>query len=90
MVQGDYRGDAAALQKIEDQLKALPQFEGKPLKLFQNVTFYDNRIILDVQDPNKPENIDHYEYKIDEGKWSEPSPVQISGNGDMEANLTAL
>lgn len=89
-----YFDDAAALRQAHDSLKALPQFGGKPLMVFQNIHFYDdegvNRIEIDIQDPNKPENIDHYTYKFAEGKWSEPSPVKISGDGDMSANLTAL
>lgn len=81
--------DAASLQKAEDELRALPQFAGKELHVFQNVNFYsDGRIIIEMQDPNKPENIDHYEYR--DGKWSEPQPVQISGDGDMKANITPL
>ncbi|XXQ68168.1 hypothetical protein ACKLNO_11315 [Neisseriaceae bacterium B1] len=86
--------DAAALQKAQDQLQALPQFAGKELNVFQNVLFYDNNykhnIKVDVQDPDKPENIDHYEYSFKDGKWSEPSPVQLSGGGDMKPNLTPL
>lgn len=89
-----YFEDAAALRQAQDSLKALPQFAGKPLKVFQNIEFYENapvsRIEVNVQDPNKPENIDHYTYKFAEGKWSEPSPVKISGDGDMSANLTEL
>lgn len=82
--------DAAALQKAEDALKALPQFAGKELNVFQDVHFYKDRIEMDVQDPNKPENIDSYVYTFDDGKWSEPSPVRLSGDGDMKPNLTPL
>ncbi len=81
--------DASTLQKAKDALKALPQFEGKELKVFQDIYFYDDgRIKLSLQDPNKPENIDHYEY--DEGQWKEPVPVQISGGGNLEDNLFPL
>lgn len=52
-----FLADAGILQKAEDALKALPQFKGKPLSMFQNVNFYDGegstaRIEVDVQDPN--------------------------------------
>ena len=83
--------DAKALQAAEDSLKALPQFKGKPLNVFQNIQFYGGdtaRIEIDIQDPEKPDNIDHYTYQ--DGKWSEPQPVQISGGGDMKANVTEL
>lgn len=76
------------LQAAEDSLKALPQFNGKPLNVFQNVRFYSNRIEIDIQDPNNPENIDSYIYSG--GKWSEPTPVQISGGGDLKDNTTPL
>lgn len=82
-------GEANALQKAEEALKALPQFEGKELKVFQDVHFYaDGRIKLSLQDPNKPENIDHYEYN--KGQWNEPIAVQISGGGDLDDNLFPL
>ncbi|MBX9450101.1 MAG: hypothetical protein KL787_10455 [Taibaiella sp.] len=81
--------DAAALQKAEDELKALPKFNGKEVRVFQNVHFYnDGRIMIELQDPDKPENIDHYEYA--NGKWGEPQPVQISGDGNMKDNTTPL
>lgn len=90
-----FLADAAALQKAEDTLNALPQFEGKPLSAFQNVNFYDGegstaRIEVDIQDPNNEKNVDHYTYDADTGTWSEPQPVQISGDGDMSGNLTPL
>lgn len=89
----DYFADAAALQKAEDSLKALPQFGGKPLRIFQSVKFYNrdnNSISIDVIDPNKPENVDHYEYSFKDQKWSDPEPVKLSGGGDMNANSTEL
>lgn len=86
---GNLLADAGTLQKAEDALKALPKFQGKTVHVFQDVHFYeDGRIMIELQDPDKPENIDHYEFK--NGKWSEPQPVQISGDGDMKANTTPL
>ncbi len=87
----NFLSNAEALQAAEDSLKALPQFEGKPLNIFQNIQFYGGsrpRIEIDVQDPNKPDNIDHYTYE--NGQWGEPQPVQISGGGDMKHNVTPL
>lgn len=82
--------DAAKLQKVQDELLALPQFAGKELKFFQGVNFTDIQISIDIQDPDKPENIDNYIYKWSDGKWSEPTPVQLSGGGDLEPNLTPM
>lgn len=83
--------NAEELQKAEDALKNLPQFKGKELRLFQNVDFYGGdlpRIELDVLNPDNLKNVDHYIYQ--NGKWSEPQPVQITGEGDMMANTTPL
>ena len=87
----NFLSNTQALQAAEDSLKALPQFSGKELNVFQNVQFYGSsrpRIEIDIQDPEKPDNIDHYTYE--DGKWSEPQPVQISGGGDMKDNVTPL
>lgn len=79
------------LQKAEDALRNLPQFKGKELRVFQHVHFYGGeypRITIEILNPDNQKDVDHYEYK--NGQWSEPQPVQISGNGDMTANTTPL
>lgn len=43
------------------------------------------RAQVQMQDPNKPANVDQYEYTG--GKVGSPSPVTITGDGDLEANL---
>lgn len=61
------------------------------MQVFQNVQFYGGtmpRIEIELIDPEKPENVDHYTYQG--GKWSEPQPVQISGGGDLKDNSTPL
>lgn len=81
--------DKSTLQKAEQLLKDLPKFKGKDIKVFQNIHFYeDGRVVADLQDPDKPENIDNYTFQ--DGKWGEPRPVQISGGGDMASNVFAL
>jgi len=88
---GNFLADAAAPPAAEDALKALPQFGGKPVNIFQNIHFYGGerpRIIAEIQDPNNPDNIDHYEFE--DGKWSEPQPVRISGGGNMKDNVFPL
>lgn len=87
----DFLSNAEKLQKAEDELKNLPKFKGKELRAFQNVNFYGGispRIEIEIIDPDKPQNVDHYTYR--NGKWEEPQPVQISGSGDMSANSTPL
>lgn len=94
--QGDFRRDAARLQKIEDELKALPQFAGKDLHIFKETHFYfgehsgGDRVVIMLQDPNKPENVDAYEYHLSEGKWREPNPVKLQGSGDLKPHLVPL
>jgi len=80
--------DAAALQKAEDELKALPQFAGKEINAFQSVEFKPKEIEIAIQDPNNPDNIDQYYYR--DFKWSSPTPIQISGGGRMKDNVTPL
>lgn len=81
--------DVALLEKAEAELRAMPKFSGKDIKVFQNVNFYkDGRITIALQDPAKPENID--EYHFSEGKWGEPQAVQISGSGKMDDNVWPL
>ena len=41
-----------------------------------------------VQDPNKPENIDGYNWR--DGKLSPPNPVKIIGNGKIGDNVFPL
>lgn len=45
--------------------------------------------VLQAQDPQKPENIDSYEYKND-GTVTGPTPVTVSGSGKLEDNLFDL
>lgn len=77
------------LAKAQQSLLDLPKFKGKKVFVFQSAHFFDDgRITMELQDPDKPANIDHYEYR--NGSWSEPTPVQISGDGDMKDNLTPM
>lgn len=81
--------DTKTLQNAEEELKNLPKFKGKDIKVFQKIYFYDDgRIIVSLQDPSKPDNIDEYTYQ--NGKWNEPEAVQISGGGDLNGNLFSL
>lgn len=85
----NFLADAATLQKAEDALKTLPHFAGKKLNVFQSVHFYgDGRINIELQNPDQTTHIDSYKFKND--KWSEPQPVQISGDGKLKDNLTPL
>lgn len=87
--QGNMFADIKILQKAEADLKNLPKFKGKNIQIFQKIYFYgDGRIVVSLQDPTKPENIDSYTFK--QGKWEEPEAVKIAGDGDMSENLIPL
>lgn len=86
---GNFLYSAERLKKAQEDLKNLPQFKGKEFNVFQTVHFYDRGLIkLEIQDPEKPENIDHYKYE--KGKWYDPQPVQISGGGNINDNVTPM
>jgi hypothetical protein len=72
--------DAGELDRIQSELKNLPQFKGKELKLYQSLHFYDyqgGQISINIQNPDTTENIDTYVYV--QGKWQQAQPVKITG-----------
>lgn len=78
-----------ALEKAENQLRALPEFQGKKIRLHRSTHFYqDGRIITEIQNPDKPRNIDRYTYR--DGKWEAPEPVRISLSDKIEEHLIDL
>lgn len=88
-VLGNILNNADALKKAEEALKNLPNLKGKDIRVFQDIHFYgDGRIMLDIQDPNNPNNVDNYVFR--NGVWEAPQPVQIYGDGDMSANMFSM
>ena len=78
-----------ALEKAENQLRALPEFQGKKIRLYRSTHFYQNgRIITEIQNPDEPRNIDRYTYR--DGKWEAPEPVRISLSDKIEEHLIDL
>lgn len=78
-----------ALEKAENQLRALPEFQGKKIRLHRSTHFYqDGRIITEIQNPDEPRNIDRYTYR--DGKWEAPEPVRISLSDKIEEHLIDL
>lgn len=55
-----------------------------PLRIL-DVNLYTEYAFADVQDPNTPANIDEFGWR--DGTVGPSSPVQLSGDGDLEANL---
>lgn len=81
--------DEQALGHAEQALRELPQYAGHPIYLYGDIHFYDDgRINAKLQHPANPEYIDAYSYH--NGKWSNPTPIQLSVRDDLEGNLVAL
>ncbi len=81
--------DSLALERAQQALMDLPRFKGKVLNGFSKMHFYaDGRIMLLIQDPDNPKNIDEYSY--DEGVWKEPRAMQVSSNYSFQRQLFSL
>lgn len=74
------------LKKAQEDLMNMPMYKGKDVNVFQDILFYsDGKIVIELQDPAKPGNVDHYEYAS--GKWSGATPVQLSGGDKEEGDM---
>lgn len=81
--------DTTALKKAESALKALPRYAGKEIYIYQTAHFYDDgHISIMLRHPQNPKYIDNYQYQ--DGKWSEPSPEQLSVHDNIEGLLVPL
>ncbi|WP_353185388.1 hypothetical protein [Parapedobacter lycopersici] len=81
--------DEAALARAEQQLRELPQYRSRSIYLYADIHFYDDgRIMAKLQHPENPEFIDAYTYSG--GKWSDPTPVQLSVREQLQEKLVAL
>ena len=72
----------AALRAAQQALTQLPELQGAPIQIYEQINFFDGtrpRIEIDLQDPKQPENILYYTYE--NGKWT-PTP----GGTDPEPN----
>jgi hypothetical protein len=79
---------AETLDSIQQALYEMPGLKGKKLRFLNGLYFYDYRggmISIDLQDPNKPENVDTYTYS--NGEWQIQKPVRISGNGHFPLEM---
>ncbi|MVT08001.1 hypothetical protein [Chitinophaga tropicalis] len=81
--------DTTALKKAEAALRALPQYAGKEIYVYQTAHFYDDgHISLMLRHPENPRYVDNYQYR--NGKWSEPQPEQLSVRDNIEDRLVPL
>lgn len=85
--------DAGAMEKIMGQLQEKPEFKGKKLMVFQDVTVVNSKdhggnfIVIDILKPGT-EDVDRYEYR--NGSWSDGAPVKITGDGNMADNVIPM
>ena len=65
----------AVLRAAQQALTQLPELQGAPIQIYEQINFFDGtrpRIEIDLQDPKQPENVLYYTYE--NGKWM-PTPV---------------
>lgn len=63
--------DKQALRRAQQALSQLPELQGAPIQIYEQINFFDGtrpRIEIDLQDPKQPENVLYYTYE--NGKWS--------------------
>ncbi len=78
-------GPEFAVEALEQYRKKLGDFKALDLKVWVGD---DVRAVAQVQDPDKPENVDAFEFKGE--SVGSPSPVRLTGSGDLEANLFSV
>ncbi|MCT2563669.1 hypothetical protein [Chryseobacterium herbae] len=85
----DFLTNEEKLKSAEEALRKLPQYAGKEIRVYNIIHFNDNGSIRAMlQHPTNPGYIDNYEYK--DGKWSDPTPEQMSVRDDIESRLVPL
>ncbi len=79
--------------KAISELQEKPGLKDKDIQIFHNVIITEqeglgNYIDINILVPDSKDKVDNYQYK--NGKWSDPAPVQITGDGDMKDNVMPL
>lgn len=83
--------DAQALKAAQTALADLPPFRGKTPMFYENIDFFSGvrpRIEIDLQNPARPERIDHYRYE--NGRWHYTDTPRLEPGTDIPAKLTPL
>ena len=86
--------DEGELVRIMDELKNKDGLKGHDLMVFRDIPLTHpeqegagDMIEIYIVKPGT-EDVDHYAYS--NGKWQGPDPVQLSGDGRMEDNVTPM
>ena len=74
--------------QIDNFVKALTAAVGTDNPKLLKLSFYNDYAMAQVQNPNKPENVDSYDWR--NGKLSAPNPVKIIGSGKISDNVFPL
>ena len=86
---GDFFKDVDSLNAAQSALESQENLQGKKLQVFESPHFYSNaRILIQIQDPSNPENINEYIYR--NGSWKAPTPVRLEEPGNIRNHLTPL
>lgn len=79
----------SGLEKAEKMLRNLPAYAGKEILIYQSIHFYgDGSINVMLKHPTQPAYVDKYSFA--NGKWSAPSPVQLSAKEDINSKMVPL
>ena len=81
-VKGPY--EAGGLFAIAKQLEQQLGYKPKVLQIVASDTF----VQFQVQDRDKPRNVDQYDWR--DGEFADPAPVRLSGSGKLADNLFPL
>ena len=76
----------AVLRAAQQALTQLPELQGAPIQIYEQINFFDGtrpRIEIDLQDPKQPENILYYTY---ENRRHRPSVAAKSPKRERRRN----
>lgn len=86
--------DEGELVRIMDELKSKDGLKGQDLLVFQDIS------LMHIEQDGVGDSVDIYivkpgtqdvdNYKYNNGKWEGPNPVQLTGDGRMEDNVTPM
>lgn len=83
--------DADTLQQAQQSLTARAEFQGKPIRVFEKINFFDGvspRIELAVQNPKAPDSLVFYTYA--QGRWEVSEAEDISHVKNLPRHLFEL
>lgn len=85
----NFFANSLGLEKAEKELRQLPQYLGKEIFIYQSIQFYDDgSISVTLRHPTNFKYVDQYHYR--DGKWSEPTPVQLSAKYNINDRMLPL